>query len=208
MNVNWSIKTFGLKDEYIGNKHCTSSDRTYSYTDRSYRRENTIDSRLKTKQKKPQTTKKRLITWTIRALKLFQIPTDSEHVTLSENKRKIQNKWCHICLAPAPVILQFFIVVVCTVFNVTGFNVSDNFKVEEPKTLLQRAKREPLRKNIQENQGGKVSVQNSLKPFLRENELLYLTLVLPFVQRITQVLNLRKRMARMLKSMPMILLKQ
>lgn len=106
------------------------------------------------------------------------------------------------------MILQFFIVVVCTVFNVTGFNVCDNFKVEEPKTLLQRAKTEPLRKNIQENQGGKVSVQNSLKPFLRENELLYLTLVLPFVQRITQVLNLRKRMARMLKSMPMILLKQ
>lgn len=130
-------------------------------------------------------------------------------MTLSENKWKILNKWCHICLAPAPVILQFFVVVVvCTVLNMTASNVCGYFKVEEPKTFLQRAKPETLRKNIQEDQDGKVSVQNSLKPFPEEAELLYLTLVLPFVQRITQVFNLRKRMARTLTSMPRILLKQ
>lgn len=102
---------------------------------------------------------------------MFRIPTDLEHVTLSENKRKIQNKWCHICLVPAPVILQFFVVVVCTVLSDSS-QFCGYFKVEEPKTLLQRAKTRPLRKNIHENQEGKVSVQTSLKPFPREAELL------------------------------------
>jgi len=84
---------------------------------------------------------------------------------LSENQWKTLNKWCHICLAPAPMILQFFVVVVYTVFSMAASNVCGRFKVEEPKTLLPRAKTEPLRKNIQQNQDGKVSVQSSLKPF-------------------------------------------
>lgn len=95
---------------------------------------------------------------------MFRIPTDLEHVTLSENKWKIQNKWCHICLAPAPVILQFFVVVVCTVLN-DSKQLRSYFKVQEPKTLLQRAKTGSLRKNIHENQEEKVSVQTSLKIF-------------------------------------------
>lgn len=82
---------------------------------------------------------------------MFRIPTDLEHVTSSENKWKIQNKWCHICLAPASVILKFFVVVVCTVLNDSG-QFCGYFKVEEPKTLLQRAKTGPLRKNVREKQ--------------------------------------------------------
>lgn len=82
--------------------------------------------------------------------------------------------------------------------------------MEEPKILLQRDKPEPLTKTIRKNSDVKVSVQNSLRLFPGGTELLYLliTLVLPFVQRITQVFNWRKRMARMLKSMPVILLEQ
>ncbi|PKU31075.1 hypothetical protein llap_18620 [Limosa lapponica baueri] len=59
-----------------------------------------------------------------------------------------------------------------TVSNMRASDVCGHSKVKEPKTLLQRAKTEPLRKNIQENQDGKVSVQNRLKPVSGEAELL------------------------------------
>lgn len=108
---------------------------------------------------------------------MFRIPTDSEHVTLSENKWKIQNKWCHICLAPAPVILQFFVVVVvCTVLNVAA---SNSVAISRWRSLKHFCK-EPTQNHLERifrKIKMEVSVQNSLKPFPGEAELLYLTLV-------------------------------